>query len=618
MTGLKTGVTYTLHEEVAPDGYTIAADTEFTIDEHGKVTSTGTITKDGVMLIEDAITSVKVSKVDADAGAELEGAVIQIIDEDGNVVAEWTSGTEPYEVKGLITGKTYTLHEVTAPDGYEVTSDTTFVIDETGKVTSTGNTTTDADGNTVMLVEDSAKQTKATVIKVWEDGENQDGVRPMSLTVTLTQTVGGTTSEYATVTLNAGNAWTATEEKLPVMVNGVEATYSWSEGALTLGYELKSTETETDEEGAIITTLTNEKEVEKTEISVKKVWDDRDDAAGKRPESIDVTLYADGETVETVALNAGNGWSYTWSELDKNRNESGLTGEQHEIAYTVNEGEIPEGYELEISGDAESGFVLTNTYTKTGKLVITKAFLFEEVEEEPEEEPEEKPEQELIDIPVTKIWDDNDNQDGIRPGSVTVHLYAGGTQVASASLSEGSGWSAVFSGLPRYAEGTTNEIVYSISEDAVPGYVSEVSGFSVTNRHVPEETSATVIKVWDDDNNAAGKRPESLYARLSDGTVVMLSDANGWTATVTGLPKMADGVEIVYTWKEQEAIGYVQSGVTVAGNTTTFTNKLWQRPELADEVEKPKVPGDTYFVFEEYETPLGVEVMINHVGDCFD
>ena len=467
VTGLKTGVTYTLHEEVAPDGYTIAADTEFTIDEHGKVTSTGTITDDGVMLIEDAITSVKVSKVDADGGAELEGAVIQIIDEDGNVVAEWTSGTEPYEVKGLITGKTYTLHEVTAPDGYEVTSDTTFVIDETGKVTSTGNTTTDTDGNTVMLVEDSAKQTKATVIKVWEDGENQDGVRPMSLMVTLTQTVGGTTSEYATVTLNAGNAWTATVDKLPVMVNGVEATYSWSEGALTLGYELKSAETQTDEEGAMITTLTNEKEVEKTEISVTKVWEDEDNAAGLRPESISVTLYADGEAMETLALSGGNGWSYTWSDLDRNRNESGLTGQQHEIAYTVAEGELPEGYTAAISGSASGGYVLTNTYEEPkGTLIITKSFLFDnlvvEVEEEEPEVPEEEPQEEEL----------------------------------------------------------------------------------------PEEEIPETV-------------PEQVHP-------------------------------------------------------VTFENGEWNRPALADEVEKPKVPGNTWYVFDEYETPLGVEVMINHVGDCFD
>ena len=103
--GLKTGEEYTLHEEVAPDGYTIATDTKFTIDETGKVTSTGTVTEDGIMLVEDAMTSVKVSKVDVADGEELEGATIQIIDKDGKVVEEWISGKEAHEVKGLKTGE---------------------------------------------------------------------------------------------------------------------------------------------------------------------------------------------------------------------------------------------------------------------------------------------------------------------------------------------------------------------------------------------------------------------------------------------------------------------------------------------------------------------------------
>ena len=98
----------------------------------------------------------------------------------------------------------------------------------------------------------------------------------------------------------------------------------------------------------------------------------------------------------------------------------------------------------------------------------------------------------------------------------------------------------------------------------------------------------------------------------------MLSEENGWTATVTGLPKTENGQEIAYTWSEQGAIGYVQLSAETNGNTTVFTNGLYQRPEVEDEEEKPKVHGETLYIFDEYETPLGVEVMINHVGDCFD
>ena len=166
VTGLTTDKTYTLRETVAPEGYTIASDTTFTIDKNGNVTSTGTVTSDGVVLVEDTMTSVKVSKVDIADGKELEGAHIQIIDENSIAVAEWTSTKTPHTVKGLTTGKTYTLRETVAPEGYTVASDTTFTIDKNGKVTSTGTVTSDG----VILIEDD--KTSVKVDKV--DGDSKD------------------------------------------------------------------------------------------------------------------------------------------------------------------------------------------------------------------------------------------------------------------------------------------------------------------------------------------------------------------------------------------------------------------------------------------------------------
>ena len=49
-----------------------------------------------------------------------------------------------------------------------------------------------------------------------------------------------------------------------------------------------------------------------------------------------------------------------------------------------------------------------------------------------------------------------------------------------------------------------------------------------------------------------------------------------------------------------------------------FTNALWTRPDTPTAGRTPKTTGETWYVFEEYDTPLGVEVTINHVGDCFD
>ena len=103
--------------------------------------------------ITNTITSVKVSKVDIADGKELEGAHIQILDKDGKVVEEWVSTKEAHEVTGLKTGETYTLRETVAPDGYDLTTDTTFVLKEDGTVDTTQTTTTTKDG--VLLVEDA-------------------------------------------------------------------------------------------------------------------------------------------------------------------------------------------------------------------------------------------------------------------------------------------------------------------------------------------------------------------------------------------------------------------------------------------------------------------------------
>ncbi len=155
VTGLKTGETYTLRETVAPDGYGVTTDTTFVLKADGTIDTekTKTTSKDGVLLVEDKKTSVKVSKVDIADGKELEGAHIQILDKDGKVVEEWDSKKEAHEVTGLKTGETYTLRETVAPDGYDLTTDTTFVLKEDGTVDTAQTTTTTKDG--VLLVEDA-------------------------------------------------------------------------------------------------------------------------------------------------------------------------------------------------------------------------------------------------------------------------------------------------------------------------------------------------------------------------------------------------------------------------------------------------------------------------------
>ena len=105
---------------------------------------------------------------------------------------------------------------------------------------------------------------------------------------------------------------------------------------------------------------------------------------------------------------------------------------------------------------------------------------------------------------------------------------------------------------------------------------------------------------------------------LSNGMSVLLNEANGWQATISNLPARINGQPAVYTWTEQATLGYVLESMTQEGEVTVFTNHLWTRPEEPSKGKKPRTPGEALYVFEEYDTPLGVEIVINHVGDCFD
>ena len=94
---------------------------------------------------------------------ELAGALLEILDKDGNIIAAWESTTEPEEIKGLKTGEEYTLRETVAPEGYLVTTDTVFVLDEYGNV-DTEKTTTTVSEEGILLVEDTAIAKNAKVI----------------------------------------------------------------------------------------------------------------------------------------------------------------------------------------------------------------------------------------------------------------------------------------------------------------------------------------------------------------------------------------------------------------------------------------------------------------------
>ncbi|WP_195268334.1 SpaA isopeptide-forming pilin-related protein [Eubacterium sp. 1001713B170207_170306_E7] len=121
--GLEKGETYTMVEEIHPDGFVPAEAIDF-------VAGVGNLVE-----MFDDYTKVDISKQDATTGQELAGAKLTLTDDfTGKVVASWTSGTTPYRINYLVAGRTYTLHEDLSPLGYHVASDVKFTVSLTGEV----------------------------------------------------------------------------------------------------------------------------------------------------------------------------------------------------------------------------------------------------------------------------------------------------------------------------------------------------------------------------------------------------------------------------------------------------------------------------------------------------
>ena len=277
--------------------------------------------------------------------------------------------------------------------------------------------------------------------------------------------------------------------------------------------------------------FTNKYTPAKTKVSVTKKWDDKDNQDGKRPSSITVKLLADGqETNQTLVLNVANNWAGSFTNLDTDKGGAS-------IKYTVVEEPVT-GYTSEVTGDATSGFIITNTYTP-----------------------------ETVDVTVTKNWNDADNQDGKRPDKITVNLLADGTKVDSREIQAAADgtWTAKFEKLAKYKDG--KEIKYTVTEEAVAGYESSIDNFTITNSHDPEKINISGTKVWNDNNDQDGKRPTKITVQVLKGKQVVaemeVSAETDWKFEFKDLPKYEKGKEITYELKE----------VSVAHYTTEVTGK---------------------------------------------
>ena len=381
------------------------------------------------------------------------------------------------------------------------------------------------------------------VTKVWADDANHVGLRAQSVTFTLYQQVGGGAAAAVpgenggakTVSLSADNAvqgdankWAGSFTGLPKYTqNGKTITYSVKESVNGTEYADGDTynaiANDADTQYAVAIensnagcTVTNSHANAKTAVTVEKAWVDNNNQDGKRPAEITVNLLQNGAALQsqTISADASGKWSYTFTGLDK------FDGSGSLYAYTVSENPVTD-YTPSAAvqkADALNTWTITNTHTPN-----------------------------VTGFTVTKNWNDANDQDGVRPASVTVQLYKTVNGVTSSmgaayqeTLSANNGdWSYTWSNLAQYEGG--KEVAYSVQEVGTlgSGYTAQVSGGTITNSRTTDTTSVTVEKAWGADTDDSLKQPVVVGLFRGDVQigVAKLNANNKWTYTWTELQK---------------------------------------------------------------------------------
>ena len=407
--------------------------------------------------------------------------------------------------------------------------------------------TTAIDGYNIINTLTNPETTKIDATKVWNDNNNQDGIRPETITVTL---YADNTITDKQLILSKANNWTGQFVDLDKNKDGKAIVYTVKENEIegyTTSISCKKTAC------TIENTLKNP---EKITIEGEKIWEDNNNQDGTRPDKVTITLYGDGEKINTAIASNKTNWKYAFTDLDKNK-------EGKAIVYTVKETPVT-GYTTKVDG-----FTITNTYAP-----------------------------ETTSITGTKTWKDNNNQDGIRPASITVRLYADGKEVDSIITSAESGWNYSFNDLPKYNNG--KKITYTVNEDEVVGYTTQITDYDIINTHKSETVEVNGTKTWIDENNRDGVRPNRITINLlADGEKVDTTTTNTskeWKYSFINLPKYKEGKEITYTVEEVPVDGYVTTidgfNITnkhIVGTTSVTGKKTWKDANDNDGIRPEKI-----------------------------
>lgn len=483
----------------------------------------------------------------------------------GDTIATTVSGDDQFgylEFFGLPTGiyakdgvgkEMYTVEEVEAPLGYGKSDETmTFsgevLNDQTADfihdVATQGNTNNDE----ITYVHDSKTLVNnpsdyVQVKKYWIDDNNSMNTRPVSVTI---KAENKNTHEVKTYVLNKDNNWAMQTD----IKRGEEGNYTFSEVCNAANYTRVSEAGGDWDKNTYTLSYTNKYDKGgSVKLVVKKNWDDSNNSDGICPDSVNIKLYRNGTDMQKdQILSAANNWTSEFNDLPK---EDDL-GEKYEYEVKEDSSSVVNGnaktgyeiaYEVKESTDKSSDITtITTNITNTHKPKTVQKM-------------------------IRKVWDDENDQDKIRPDSVRFNLLANGKDVVdTVTLNSENGWKTRSKVLPKCENG--NEIEYTweeVKEGVVIG--NEQIGYKVsyddeddsdttiaTNSHTPGRGSITITKELD---------PSNLNMDVGDAT---------FTFTLTGTDvygkKHTYKKDVKFIKSEVENFVKANSGTMISLSTT--------------------------------------------------
>lgn len=356
-----------------------------------------------------------------------------------------------------------------------------------------------------------AKDITVTVEHVWNDNNNDYEMRPDFVEVKVSD---GESSTPVTATSENWTGTTAGKDDKNYEIENVDSVEN---------YKSEVTEHTVDENGnqkfVITHTLDNSK-ISRHNISVElnNIWNDENNAYSMRPDTLKTQLMRNKRVIAEKTATAENNWTVDFENVP-------VSGD-----YTV-EIQTPDGYTTVVKLDS---------IDKNGNIKVTATH-----------ELKEDSKFQTITIKLENIWDDSNDQIGKRPSYLKVMLKRNGVNCYDEPVivKESNDWTFTASKMPKLG-------TYSVDVETPAGYMTTIENANVkdgvmevkathTIKPAPERTTLVVKVTWEDNNNADGKRPDSIKVDIHKNGKSIYDEAQpikaekDWTLTIPGIEKSA-------------------------------------------------------------------------------